>query len=45
VAVIAALVILGLALFLVFCHITGAVDFRRHIATLRNRRQVPPPVL
>jgi len=42
VGVIAALVVLGLVLFLIFCHVTGAVDFRRHIATLRNRRRAPP---
>jgi putative peptidoglycan lipid II flippase len=41
---VAGLVTLGLVLFLVFCQITGAVDFRRHLATLRNRRQATPIV-
>jgi len=44
VGVIAALVLIGLVLFLLFCQITGAVDFRRHIATLRARRAQPPAV-
>jgi hypothetical protein len=42
--VIAAMVLIGLVLFLLFCQITGAVDFRRHLATLRTRRLPPPAV-
>jgi putative peptidoglycan lipid II flippase len=41
---VAGLVALGLVLFLFFCHVTGAVDFRRHFATLRNRRRATPIV-
>jgi putative peptidoglycan lipid II flippase len=42
VIVIATLVVIGLVLFLIFCQITGAVDFRRHLATLRGRGRPPP---
>ncbi len=43
VAIIAILVFGGMALFALFAQVTGAVDFRRALGSLRRRRAAPQP--